>query len=373
MIVSMVVGMVVEMYSEWLKIAPIAYVVLGLFSLFSKTPKKVIYKSYNIARKSFGVLLIIMGLYIGGLGVFSSYLSDAITYSSVNISTYFIAANVASYIFSSLLDSNYITKQRILKPLLRWTILNIALVANALFTPEALQLYIAPIFVVYLVIEYVIVIRAFFKLYRKVQDTASEYYSDNITPFMKWMLYSLYIMILMGFFGCAHAFYPPVYNLIYGIVSIIAFVYISLKFNNYMVTINEIYLALDDNIVNNESDKISTDVNKTISLQEALNKWVSEKNFAKAGITIEDLAYDIKSNRTYISSYIRAKYNIPYRDWISLLRVEYAKELLTNRPDLLVSQIADTVGYNRSSFTKAFVKECGISPTLWREQQLASS
>lgn len=50
------------------------------------------------------------------------------------------------------------------------------------------------------------------------------------------------------------------------------------------------------------------------------------------------------------------------------LRIEDAKELLLSRPDMTMSEVARTVGFqDKSDFRRAFREETGFLPRVWRE------
>ena len=50
------------------------------------------------------------------------------------------------------------------------------------------------------------------------------------------------------------------------------------------------------------------------------------------------------------------------------LRIGDAKELLLTRPDMTMSQVARTVGFqDKSDFRRAFKEETGFLPRIWRE------
>ncbi len=178
-----------------------------------------------------------------------------------------------------------------------------------------------------------------------------------------------------------HSIYPPVVNVLYGAFSLIMFVYIYVSFQNYLVSLNKISYALsnqpekENKPTSEQLDTLSTKpVNQRQDsiLLNYLDKWVEKKGYTVAGITIEDVAIEVCSNRTYVSNLIREKYDLSYRDWIAELRINYSKELLVSQPDLRVTRVAEMVGYNRSSYTKAFTKLCGVTPTVWREKNIGS-
>ena len=52
------------------------------------------------------------------------------------------------------------------------------------------------------------------------------------------------------------------------------------------------------------------------------------------------------------------------------LRIGDAKELLLSRPDMTMSQVARTVGFqDKSDFRRAFREETGCLPRIWRESR----
>ncbi len=367
-------------YGDWLKIAPIIYFVLGSITLFTAPPKGRVYTNYITARRIFGVMLFMVGAYIGSLGIFDYRSDNLILAVSANVSIYFIAANLSAMMFHILLNVNASAKEWVSKIATRCSVVIILLALNYLIIPYQIQIYIVALFVLLLIAEVARVTIQFLKSYRRAQNNADEYYSESITPFVKWMKYSIYILIFVGFVGCTHAYYLPIVNTIYGIISIALLTYILISFHNYMMTLNEMYHAFDDNSAAETGVKGNATENQAIAptekvqpLHDPIQNWIEQRGFITAGITIESLARELNSNRTYVSAYIHNQYNTTYRDWISTLRIDYAKELLENNSSLFVWQVAEMVGYNRSSFTKAFIKENGVSPQTWREQRFSST
>ena len=113
----------------------------------------------------------------------------------------------------------------------------------------------------------------------------------------------------------------------------------------------------------------NTDETRNNSVLEVkITQWIERKGFVKQGLTIEELAVELISNRTYISSYINSTYGLSFREWIAQKRIDYSKELLRENcnKELRLNKIADMVGYSSTAFNVAFTKINKMTPSKWR-------
>ncbi len=143
-----------------------------------------------------------------------------------------------------------------------------------------------------------------------------------------------------------------------------------ISYNNFFVstTITKPLIVEMDN--HPQSTEIISEL-KHQQTKKALERWAKTLRFIEPGITIEDVADDIRSNRTYISEYLNQSLNLNFRNWISLLKIEHSKQLLLKHPDCTTTQIAEMVGYARSSYNKAFAKITGQSPSAYRQNPMS--
>ncbi len=355
--------MVETIYSNWLTIAPAIYYAYAIIAIFFMSPKGATYVSYNISRRLFGILSIAMGTYIGSLGLFEYRSTDIILSTSINMLAYYFAILVCGSIFFTLLDSKFFTWKRIQSYAAKWLIWFLALTFNYVYATDLAKKITVFIFAFLLFVEAVIMIRSFFKAYNEAKKKIENHYSDNVEPFMKWMTNSLYILIALGLFGCLHAYYPAWLNLAYGIFSALLFSYVLISFINYMVTLNEVRFAL---YAGNNSDMLNTAKEMpNCEIENAIKRWVDANSFTKAGVTVEDLANALKIDSKDIVKHINSHYNLTFKEWITILRIEYSKEILNSNPELRLAKVAEMVGYSHAGFTTAFTKICGVSPSAW--------
>ncbi|SFL21790.1 AraC-type DNA-binding protein [Paenibacillus sp. 1_12] len=90
-----------------------------------------------------------------------------------------------------------------------------------------------------------------------------------------------------------------------------------------------------------------------------------ESNYAK-DIYLENIAGEIGLSAKYVSRMFKETTGTSITDYISMIRMAKAKELLTET-DMKVNEIADQIGMNsRTTFLRMFKKHEGISPIDYR-------
>ena len=105
------------------------------------------------------------------------------------------------------------------------------------------------------------------------------------------------------------------------------------------------------------------------SLNEALEKWTAKGGYHENGITVEKVANQLLTNRTYLSNFINTQFKCTFRDWINNLRIEESKNLLIEEANLSIEQVAHKVGFaSDSHFGRVFSAHEGSSPAKWRKE-----
>ena len=124
------------------------------------------------------------------------------------------------------------------------------------------------------------------------------------------------------------------------------------------------------------SDTTTEIINQDISgtnVDRTMESWISEKLFLIPGITIDDLAKFLGTNRTYLSSYFNAEMGITFRQWINSLRIEEAKRIITNNPKTTMTELTSRLGYaDTSTFFRQFKAKEGVQPSVWKQTNLSN-
>ena len=99
-----------------------------------------------------------------------------------------------------------------------------------------------------------------------------------------------------------------------------------------------------------------------------IDKWIATKKFTENGISIDALAMEFGTNRHYLSTYFNSYKGKKFYDWISELKIEEAKKLMLQYPNMPLTKIAEKTGYkDKSHLISHFIKLTGISPTKWKQ------
>ena len=106
-------------------------------------------------------------------------------------------------------------------------------------------------------------------------------------------------------------------------------------------------------------------------LMDAFKQYmVKEQGFLNPNLTIEEISRILNTNRTYVSKLVNLYYGMPFRDYLNSLRMNYAKQLMTDEPDASLEYIAVKSGFQSSTqFIRKFRETEGVTPTIWKTMQ----
>ena len=101
---------------------------------------------------------------------------------------------------------------------------------------------------------------------------------------------------------------------------------------------------------------------------EKVANWIKTDGYVQQGLTIKELSEILHTNRTYLSAYIKTTYKMTFREWITGLRLEYAKNMLKEHPEINIQKLAESSGFlSRSNFIKLFSEKEGCTPAKWKK------
>jgi AraC-like DNA-binding protein len=104
-----------------------------------------------------------------------------------------------------------------------------------------------------------------------------------------------------------------------------------------------------------------------LSLQKLKQLMENEKPFLKPDFSLPELADELKTSVHQLSQIINNGLGKTFFEMTAEYRVEAAKQMLKDQPNIKVEEIAEQVGYNsKSSFNTAFKKITGKTPSEWR-------
>ncbi|NLL96232.1 MAG: helix-turn-helix transcriptional regulator [Clostridiaceae bacterium] len=85
-------------------------------------------------------------------------------------------------------------------------------------------------------------------------------------------------------------------------------------------------------------------------------------------ISVKNIAERLYISKAYLSELFKEATGIPLSEYISMVKIERAKFLLSTT-NMKAYEIADALGYNdHEYFSKVFKQKTGLSPTVYRRE-----
>ena len=105
-----------------------------------------------------------------------------------------------------------------------------------------------------------------------------------------------------------------------------------------------------------------------VAYRATMEAWLDkEKPYLNPDFQLTDLRQVLPMNRSYLSRFINSAYGRSFYQWVSGLRIEEAKRLMTEHPELKIQDVAERCGFSsRSVFTQVFTRETGVNPREWK-------
>ena len=108
------------------------------------------------------------------------------------------------------------------------------------------------------------------------------------------------------------------------------------------------------------------------NLMEQLSALIEEKElYRRKNLRITDVASELATNVTYVSVLLNNLSGESFTSLITRCRVEYAKKLLREHPDMLLDDVAEESGFSsRTTFYRSFKALTGMTPQAWKQREL---
>ena len=350
----------------------------GVYFMVAKRPDKHVFDNYIRSRKIMGAALLLLSAnYMVHLFCNLRFTAPGAAIL-MNLSTYYLAAWLFSSALTSLLDSRYLTRRRFNLNIAGWLCFTVVAGAVLAFFPGG-TIGIAGIIAMtawFLAYAFGLATRLI-RTYRKAVRLFDETYSDHIAAYIDWLSVFTWWAVIYGV-GCGlFTFIPEKYVFIWILSSIPFYIYLYCSYMNYMVFYERVESALEDVMPESmeqeglmEQAEQETRPTYHAEIEKRLAEWIGKDGYTHPGLTIGDLAASLCTNRTYLAGYIKATYRSTFREWISMLRIEFAKRLMAEHPEMTIGGVSEASGFlSLSHFSKIFTEKEGIPPTKWKRSQ----
>lgn len=355
----------------------IATAVIGVFLSFIRIPEGNKIKEYNISRYILSAAYIILSV----LNVYKVLrFPDGLNFNLIDTSNLMIASYQSllfTFILLILIQPGFVSFKWLFVQLgIITSILVLVLILLNTVSPEV-YLYIYYIISVIYIVQLAYYTFIFRKRYKQCIKQIEDYYDEDEVVRLKWIRNCFYMALTIGGLVLLNTYLPLRYNKNNVPVIIIFYIYFAIKYFNYLSDFRYVVAAVSStNIASGtiKSNYRKTDTDKPLSLKEeelksAIGKWVEDKMFLHDDMSRDDIAASLGTDRSFLSSFFHDCMKIEFRVWRTQLRIEEAKKLLLDNPDVSVSKIGQMVGIpDRSNFQRKFIEQVGSSPKEWRRQ-----
>ncbi len=351
----------------------------GFYFLFAKTPEKKIFKNYLRSRQMMGIAMLLLSANYSVHFFFGIRFKNADSAILMNMSTYFLCYSLFSSALIMLLDRFYITKRRVWTHIILWIIFStLSGVVLFLLPSGIMQKFSLFALAAWLVVFGVVLARRVIVAYRRAIQIFNETQADDIGAYIEWLSIFTYWAVIFGV-GCGLlTFLPDKYVFIWILSSIPFYSYLFYSYQNYLLFYEQVENAFEQDMQSEEElltnsgiepEMVSEEVPGSYTeFIEKVDNWIKTDGYVQQGLTIKELSKILYTNRTYLSAYIKTTYKMTFREWITSLRLEYAKNILKEHPEINIQKLAESSGFlSRSNFIKLFSEKEGCTPAKWKK------
>lgn len=352
----------------------------GFYFLFAKTPEKKIFKNYLRSRQIMGIAMLLLSANYSVHFFFGIRFKNADSAILMNMSTYFLCYSLFSSALIMLLDRFYITKRRVWTHIILWIIFSTLSGVVLFLLPSGIMQKISLFaLAVWLIVFGVVLARRVIIAYRRAIRIFNETQADDIGAYIEWLSIFTYWALIFGV-GCGLlTFLPDEYVFIWILSSIPFYSYLFYSYLNYLLFYEQVENAFEQDIQSEEELLTNSETEHEIVSEkevprsytefiERVDNWIKTDGYVQQGLTIKELSEILYTNRTYLSAYIKTTYKMTFREWITSLRLEYAKNILKEHPEINIQKLAESSGFlSQSNFIKLFSEKEGCTPAKWKK------
>ena len=239
------------------------------------------------------------------------------------------------------------------------------------------------LFVINCVVHIIVFHRTYVRSLRKIE----QYYDEEQDHKIKWIRFCYVIMMLTQMFILVYMLLPHGFMKIWALWYVLFMLYFSANFISFLGSHKLLLDAFAYKTLSGQEimerierrKKFKQDrggvVEQTeltdpqlMRIERSLQKWVKEKRFREYDKTREQIARELNTTKEMLHLYFTTKVGVDFKTWRTGLRIEEAKRLLLENPEMSTNIIAELSGFSdRSNFHRQFTKIVGCSPKQWRE------
>ncbi len=340
---------------------------LGFCLLFLMVPKNPALTNYRISRKILALSYFTLA-FSNAFALFNdSNLDNAKIISYVTLIAGAFQAFLFTYTIITLINTNFAKAKCVFCETLIILIFSIPLILFAVLgwtTAEKIAYFLLCAYYISMLVRYTVL---FFRQERRYRAQIDNFFSNAEDERLKWVRLAFLGALAIGVMAFFAQLFPgSLFTRIFVALYIVFYFFFAIRYINYVQVFQIIEPVIADEP---PKEKILLQTNQEEQLSQKIDDWVEKKQFLSTEITIQELALELRTNRTYLSNFINAHKQMNFKTWINQLRIEEARILLTQYPELSIRDITEKVGYGElSNFSRQFKVITGLTPSQWRKE-----
>lgn len=202
--------------------------------------------------------------------------------------------------------------------------------------------------------------------FKRMRQMLADFFDHEMYGLLNWMLISVIALTLVALTAPVVIFSSGWPLAAYGTLFLGTIFYHWFSFCRYVQTSAASHIReAEESETETESEEIKVKSVKLDKIDKVVEKWIAQGGYLHHDIKSADVAKDLKIPRSHLLAWVKASGYESFTRWITTLRIEEAKRLLTEHPDYSIEYVADHCGISRTHFHSVFKKETGVSPTRY--------
>lgn len=346
---------------------------------FFKAPKDELYRPYRQSKRMLTAALASMAINLIMWRILTTGDWSKFNYgiAILDVVLFYFEELMMCYSFCHILNNSFLTRRRITKDVTHILVATVLVLLPLIPGLQHLTQYFFLAALIIMVVNISELAFLFRKQYKLNGEMLDNYFSNDMHYFVRCTSRSITLLIISWVFAVVTLFTNVYINLVFQAYMVTLNFYIAINFTNFCTKYGDIARAYlpagedpEDIIIKpKETDSQTIEVQ---TLEHRINTWMEAKEYVGSQFTIDELATKLGTNKGYLSFFINEHFGTNFSVWVSGLRINEAKQLMTANPERKMEDIAYTVGFSSPSyFSKVFASHEGMSPTVWRREVMS--
>lgn len=346
---------------------------------FFKAPKDELYRPYRQSKRMLTAALASMAINLIMWRILTTGDWSKFNYgiAILDVVLFYFEELMLCYSFCHILNNSFLTRRRITKDVTHILVATVLVLLPLIPGLQHLTQYFFLAALIIMVVNISELAFLFRKQYKLNGEMLDNNFSNDMHYFVRWTSRSITLLIISWFFAVVTLFTNVYVNLVFQAYMVTLNFYIAINFTNFCTKYGDIARAYlpagedpEDIIIKpKETDSQTIEVQ---TLEHRINTWMEAKEYVGSQFTIDELATKLGTNKGYLSFFINEHFGTNFSVWVSGLRINEAKQLMTANPERKMEDIAYTVGFSSPSyFSKVYASHEGMSPTVWRREVMS--